>query len=177
VRQQPGGGRRLRGDGQPDDRRAGEAAQPADGGGTQLRGTRERGHGLDRVASIGVGATGERDRAAELLATALRQDTGIRHSLDATVAAAYLLISGSGDVDTTFRLLSAAIEARPPAETGHAALDRVVRDAGSGGAIVWAILALDLLAADSFRAGHWDLAAEQAAESLRLCQEHGCDSW
>jgi len=56
-----------------------------------------------------------------------------------------------------------------------AVLDRVVRDARSGGAVVWAILVLDLLAADNFRTGRWDLAGQQAADSLRLCEEHGYD--
>jgi DNA-binding CsgD family transcriptional regulator len=54
----------------------------------------------------------------------------------------------------------------------RAALRSVIRDGRTeGGPVVTAILALNMMGIDNFQTGQWDLAAEQAAESLRLCEE------
>jgi DNA-binding NarL/FixJ family response regulator len=69
----------------------------------------ERGRRLARAAITGVEVSGERLRASSLLMDALRQDGGIRDSLEAKIAASYLLMTHSGDVDESHRLLASAI--------------------------------------------------------------------
>jgi DNA-binding CsgD family transcriptional regulator len=54
----------------------------------------------------------------------------------------------------------------------HLALRRVINDGRTGGAVVSAILALNMLGVDNFQTGRWDMAAERAAESARLCEDH-----
>lgn len=69
----------------------------------------ERCRRLARAAVTGVEVSGERLRASSLLIEALRQDGDLRGSTEATVAAAYLLISHAGDIDTAHRLLADAV--------------------------------------------------------------------
>jgi DNA-binding CsgD family transcriptional regulator len=225
----------------------------------------ERGRRLARAAITGVGVTGERHHAARMLTSALRADADLGNSLEAKIAAAYLLITRAGEIDKAHQLLVSAIDTiehpndgNPPevalyalmltcffggraelwppflqaisrlgaevpetlqvcAETFanpvfaspqalarlSAAIDglphddpvRIVRVAfaaafvdrlagcrpalgevvrhgrAEGGPVVSAILALNMLGADNFLTGQWDTAAEQAAESLRLCED------
>lgn len=70
----------------------------------------ERARRLARAALTGVGVSGERLRASSLLIEALRQDGDLRDSVEAKVAAAYLLISYAGDVDGAHRLLVSAVK-------------------------------------------------------------------
>jgi DNA-binding CsgD family transcriptional regulator len=65
------------------------------------------------VAVLMTGLTGDRERASELLADAIRQGTDTRESLETAVAAAYLLMSRSGDIETAHRLLVSAIQRTP----------------------------------------------------------------
>ncbi len=62
------------------------------------------------AAVLMTGLTGDRQRASELLADALRQDADTRESLEGAVAASYLLISRSADIETAHRLLVSAIQ-------------------------------------------------------------------
>ena len=69
----------------------------------------ERGRRLARAAVTGAGLSGERLHASSLLMNALRQDGDVRGSLEAKIAAAYLLVSYAGDIDTAHQLLADAI--------------------------------------------------------------------
>ena len=73
----------------------------------------ERSRRQASVAVLLTGLTGERERASEVLAGALRQDAATRESLEAAVATAYLLISRSADIETAHRLLVSAIQRAP----------------------------------------------------------------
>jgi DNA-binding CsgD family transcriptional regulator len=68
----------------------------------------ERGRRLARAAITGAGVSGERLRASSLLMNALRQEGDVRGSLEAKIAAAYLLVSHAGDIETAHQLLAGA---------------------------------------------------------------------
>ena len=73
-------------------------------------------HGTDRArrlveaAYIGADATGELRGVSELLESARQADPAQAGSLHSAAAAVYLIINGSGDIDTAHRLLVGAIE-------------------------------------------------------------------
>jgi DNA-binding CsgD family transcriptional regulator/tetratricopeptide (TPR) repeat protein len=67
---------------------------------------------LAKAAYLGAAVTGELDAASHLLDDARRADPDSGRSLEAAVAASYLLLNGEGDVDTAHRLLVDAIEHR-----------------------------------------------------------------
>jgi DNA-binding CsgD family transcriptional regulator len=73
-------------------------------------------HGSDRArrlaeaAYVGAAVTGELSSVSRRLVDARRADPDGGESLGAAVAAAHLLLSGEGDVDTAHRLLVGAIE-------------------------------------------------------------------
>jgi DNA-binding CsgD family transcriptional regulator len=73
----------------------------------------ERSRRQASAAVMMTGLTGDRERASELLADALRQDAETAESLEAAVAAAYLLISRSADIEPAHRLLVSAIQRTP----------------------------------------------------------------
>ncbi len=67
---------------------------------------------LAKAAYIGATVAGELDTASQLLDDARRADPDPGGSLEAAIAASYLLLNGDGDVDTAHRLLVGAIENR-----------------------------------------------------------------
>lgn len=77
---------------------------------------------LALAAYIGADVTGELGSASDLLTDARRFLPESRRSLEAAVAASYLLINGEGDVNTAHRLLVGAIagHARRPEESDPA---------------------------------------------------------
>ncbi len=70
--------------------------------------------------------TGELETASQLLDDARRADPDPGGSLDAAIAASYLLLNGDGDVDTAHRLLVGAIENRAAVDTAN---DSVLEEA------------------------------------------------
>lgn len=64
---------------------------------------------LARAAITGVGVSGEQQRASSLLMNALRDDGDLHGSLDAKIAASYLMISHAGEIDAAHQLLVGAI--------------------------------------------------------------------
>jgi len=82
----------------------------------------DRSRRLATAAYLGATVTGELDAASHLLDDARRADPAPGGSLEAAVAASYLLLNGDGDVDTAHRLLVGAIEHR----TASAATEDVV---------------------------------------------------
>jgi DNA-binding CsgD family transcriptional regulator len=76
----------------------------------------DRARRLALAAYIGADVTGELGIASDLLRDARRIAPELSGSLEAAVAASYLLINGEGDVNTAHRLLVGAI-------AGHARLD------------------------------------------------------
>jgi DNA-binding CsgD family transcriptional regulator len=72
----------------------------------------DRGRRLARAAYLGATVTGELDTASHLLDDARRADPDPGGSLEAAIAASYLLLNGDGDVDTAHRLLIGALEQR-----------------------------------------------------------------
>lgn len=85
----------------------------------------DRGRRLAEAAYIGADVAGQLRRAPHLLATSRRLDPDPHASLEAAVAAAYVLINGEGDVDTAHRLLVGAIQDRQ----GHDGRDRALSEA------------------------------------------------
>ncbi len=69
----------------------------------------ERGRRLARAAITGVGVSGEPLRASSLLMDALRQDGDLNDSVEAKIAASYLLMTNAGDLDESHRLLVGAV--------------------------------------------------------------------
>jgi DNA-binding CsgD family transcriptional regulator len=82
----------------------------------------DRGRRLAQAAYIGADVTGDLRAVAHLLADARRAGAQPGGSLQAAVAASFLLLMGEGDVDTAHRLLVGAIEGRG----GSAADDALV---------------------------------------------------
>jgi tetratricopeptide (TPR) repeat protein len=70
---------------------------------------------LAAAAHAGATVIGEADNVSQLLAAARKADPELGGSLPAAVAAAHLLLSADGDIDTAHRLLVSAIDtkARP----------------------------------------------------------------
>lgn len=75
----------------------------------------DRARRLAEAAYVGAEVTGDLHRVSKRLLDARRADPQRGGSLRAAVAAAHLLLSGEGDVDTAHRLLVGAIET----EAGH----------------------------------------------------------
>jgi DNA-binding CsgD family transcriptional regulator/tetratricopeptide (TPR) repeat protein len=86
----------------------------------------DRGRRLATAAYLGASVTGELDAASQLLDDARLTDPGSGRSLEAAIAASYLLLNGDGDVDTAHRLLVGAIEQRA---AGGVDDDRVLEEA------------------------------------------------
>jgi DNA-binding CsgD family transcriptional regulator len=96
------------------------------------------------AAYVGADVTGDLRSVSQLLAEARRADPGLSGSLQAAVAAAYLLLNSDGDIDTAHRLLAGAIGSvagRP--QVGDDALED-------------ALYTLLLVCVFSGRAGMWD---------------------
>jgi len=113
---------------------------------------RQRARRLAQAAYVGADVTGELDQVSSLLAQARREIPPAEQSLETATAAAYLLLNGDGDVDTSHRLLVSALgnsEAAP------------VSDAARTGA-VFTLLWI------CFFAGRHELWAAFAAELDRL---------
>jgi DNA-binding CsgD family transcriptional regulator len=72
----------------------------------------DRSRRIAEAAYIGADVAGELRSVPQLLADARRADPELSGSLQAAIAASYLLLNGDGDVDTAHRLLAGAIEAR-----------------------------------------------------------------
>jgi DNA-binding CsgD family transcriptional regulator len=70
----------------------------------------DRARRLAVAAFIGADVTGQLGGASQLLTDARRSAPELGGSLQAAVAAAYVLLNGEGDVDTAYRLLVGAIE-------------------------------------------------------------------
>lgn len=87
----------------------------------------DRARRLAGAAYIGADVTGQLGTAWELLADARRVAPDLSGSLEAAVAASYVLINGEGDVNTAHRLLVGAIagHARRP-NGGDAALEEAL---------------------------------------------------
>ena len=81
---------------------------------------------LAKAAYLGATVTGELDTASHLLDDARLVDPDPDGSLEAAIAASYLLLNGDGDVDTAHRLLVGAIEHRA---ANDAADDGVLEEA------------------------------------------------
>jgi len=77
----------------------------------------DRSRRLARAAYLGATVTGELDTASHLLDDARRADPDPDGSLEAAIAASYLLLNGDGDVETAHRLLVGAIEHRAASVT------------------------------------------------------------
>ena len=71
----------------------------------------DRARRLAQAAFLGADRTGDLHRVAGLLADAGRDGTRVGDSLEAAMAAAYLLLNGDGDIETAHRLLVAALSA------------------------------------------------------------------
>jgi DNA-binding CsgD family transcriptional regulator len=84
----------------------------------------DRGRRLAEAAYIGARVTGELRNATQLLADAHRADPQFKDSLQAAVTAAFVLINGDGDVETSHRLLVGAIESAH--DTENAALEQAL---------------------------------------------------
>jgi DNA-binding CsgD family transcriptional regulator len=69
----------------------------------------DRSRRLAEAALMGADVTGELHTASQLVADARMADPDPRGSLEAAVAAAYVLINGEGDFDTAHRLLAGTI--------------------------------------------------------------------
>ena len=128
----------------------------------------ERGRRLARAAITGAGMSGERLRASSLLMNALRQDGAVRGSLEAKIAAAYLLVSYAGDIDAAHRLLAGAVQA----------VTRLDRESPSE----VAVYSLMLTCFFGGRAALWppfhdavDRLGPDIPETLRICSETFAD--
>ena len=73
-----------------------------------------------KAAYIGATVAGELDTASQLLDDARRADPDPGGSLEAAIAASYLLLNGDGNVDTAHRLLVGAIENRAAVDPDRA---------------------------------------------------------
>jgi len=70
---------------------------------------RQRARRLAQAAYVGADVTGDLERVSSLLAQARREIPPAEQSLETATAAAYLLLNGDGDVDTSHRLLVSAL--------------------------------------------------------------------
>jgi DNA-binding CsgD family transcriptional regulator len=86
----------------------------------------DRGRRLAVAAYVGADVTGQLHKVPQLLFDSRRADPELHGSLEAAVAAAYVLINGEGDVDTAHRLLVGAIDTRAG---GYDADDRALTEA------------------------------------------------
>ncbi|WP_258314801.1 AAA family ATPase [Streptomyces sp. Act143] len=86
----------------------------------------DRSRRLSEAAYIGADVTGRLRDTPQLLAAARAADPGSDEPLHAAVAAAYILLTGEGDIDTAHRLLVGALKAFP---TRGEARERVVNEA------------------------------------------------
>jgi DNA-binding CsgD family transcriptional regulator len=123
---------------------------------------------LARAAVTGVGLSGERLRASSLLMNALRQDGDLHGSLDAKIAASYLMISHAGEIDAAHQLLVGAI--------GE------ITSLDSGSPDEMALYALMIICFFGGRPGLWqpvhdaiDRIGPGIPETLRLCSETFAD--
>ena len=81
---------------------------------------------LAQAAFLGADRTGDLRRVAGLLADAGRDGTRVGDSLEAAMAAAYLLLNGDGDIETSHRMLVAALKAsRPDHADVHTRIDAI----------------------------------------------------
>ncbi len=85
----------------------------------------DRSRRLAKAAFIAADIAGELDNASQLLADARQADPDPGGSLEAAIAASYLLLNGDGDVDAAHFLLVDAIKNR----AGHDAEDTVLEEA------------------------------------------------
>jgi DNA-binding CsgD family transcriptional regulator len=85
-------------------------------------GAGDRARRLALAAYIGADVTGELGTAAQLLTNSRESAPELTGSLQAAVAASYVLINADGDVDTAHRLLIAAMEGHVVGPTQEAAV-------------------------------------------------------
>ncbi len=78
----------------------------------------DRARRIAAAAYVGADTTGQLSSVPQLLTKARRADPDTAESLEATVAAAYHLLNGEGDVDTAHLMLVRAVESA--LEQGHA---------------------------------------------------------
>ncbi|MGW0578661.1 LuxR C-terminal-related transcriptional regulator, partial [Streptomyces sp. NPDC002920] len=131
------------------------------------RGT-DRSRRLAEAAYIGADVTGELRGTPQLLAAAHAADPGTDQPLHAAVAAAYMLHTGEGDIDTAHRLLVGAVEAFPD------------RDGADDPMVNRALRTLLLACFFGGRAELWDpfhaAVARSGGDSLvSLCGTTSCD--
>ena len=81
---------------------------------------RERARRLAQAAYVGADVTGDLRQSSSLLAKARREIPPTEQSLENAVAAAYLLLNGDGDVDTSHRLLVSALRHSDAAQVSNA---------------------------------------------------------
>ncbi|MEW2290788.1 AAA family ATPase [Streptomyces sp. NPDC047841] len=123
---------------------------------------------LAEAAFIGAGVTGELRSTPQLLAAAHAADPGSDEPLHAAVAAAYMLLTGEGDIDTAHRLLVGAVKAF------------AVRDRPNNLALDEAFRTLLLVCFFGGRAELWDPVHESLRHStvdalVSLCGTTFCD--